>query len=227
VPDLSRDPRYVVVVERRAREHGGLRTAATVGAVGAVGVLLYLLLTRVGLGPGTWGRGEAGRGEATGPVATDRSPLLFRLGGGPGKAPRGSKLTLEPAGQEMTIDDAISRVLAGNRRDVNLRVTGDAIHGDLIAFLVAAGRQQITTGLIRSRTSMLRPQGFDTVHTIPPRADERWAEAELAEISHQEVAKDVEEEKAAGIRKPDGTLVDKRVSGNGRGQYGARHWSVA
>jgi hypothetical protein len=118
-------PQYIIVQER-VKENSSWRGVATVGAVGAVGVLLYLLIKNVG-----FGSGKSGRGEPQMPKDEQRLEFVM-IHPTPDEHPRIPMGFRGPGAKIYSLEEMIARVKAGDRIDVTLKIMGDVRHGSVM-----------------------------------------------------------------------------------------------
>lgn len=123
------------------------RGVGTGAAVGAVGVLLYLLIKNLG-GPGERGRGGGGKATVPSllqppaalplPPPRDLKRLTFVMQQASPNEPAVFRARDEaPGAKAYTLEEMISRIRAGGRADVTLKATGAVPHGAIEA---AVGR---------------------------------------------------------------------------------------
>jgi len=120
-------PDYVIVRERDSAWRG----AATVGALGAAGVLLYFLVKNLGLG----GRGKDDRSKLASPAPGvlpppgDARRLTFVMTQPTPAAPSLPMSFRGPDAKDYSLDEMIARVRAGGRSDVVLKISGNVRAG--------------------------------------------------------------------------------------------------
>jgi hypothetical protein len=136
----------VYLVEERVND-SSWRGVGTGVAVGAVGVLLYLLIRNLGLGGGG-ARGEGGRGESgrglgpevptvppmppmppMPPLPKDEQRLLFVMTQPTADDPSRPMSFRGPGARAFALEEMIARVKAGGRSDVTLKTAGNVRQG--------------------------------------------------------------------------------------------------
>lgn len=123
-------PEYIVVREGSSP----LRGVATVGALGAVGVLLYFLIKNLGLSGRSGGKvGDRGKllPPAPGvlPPPGDAQRLTFVMIQPTPDAPSLPMSFRGPDAKAYSLDEMIARVRAGGRSDVVLKISGNVRAG--------------------------------------------------------------------------------------------------
>ena len=131
-------PVYLVAADRPQRQNSLGRGLVTGSAVGAIGVLLYLLIKNLGFGPGERGAGEPGRGGSQGvpssplPLAKDTQRLSFVMTQPTADDPSRPMSFRGPDGKIYALEEMIARVKAGARSDVTLKTAGNVREGSAV-----------------------------------------------------------------------------------------------